>query len=117
MNTKKRKPLRIIAICFLVLFTALELCIVIYYIDSAINGFTATDFVGNAVGETAYGIEALKQDDWANLVYIPVINIASLIQCLYAGVTMKKTQRNKRVWQVASILLLIFNIFLWAYLF
>lgn len=117
MNTKKRKPLRIIAICFLVLFTALELCIVIYYIDNAINGFTATDFVGNAVGETAYGIEALKQDDWANLVYIPVINISSLIQCLYVGVIMKKTQRNKKIWQIASVLLLIFNIFLWAYLF
>ena len=113
----KNKVLRSIVLFFLILFSVLELIAFLHYINIFINGFTPSDFVGNANGDTVYGFYAIKQDDWTHLIAFPIIHLASAFQILYGGMRVKENAQKKRLWKVLSILLIIFNIALWKIFF
>ena len=110
---KKNKVLRIIVLLFLILFSVLELIVISHYINNFINGFTPSDFVGNANGDTVYGFQAIKQDEWTHLMAFPIIHLASAFQILYGGLRVKENVQKKRLWKVLSVMLIICNIALW----
>lgn len=110
---KKNKMLRIIVLLFLILFSVLELIVISHYINNFINGFTPSDFVGNATGDTVYGFQAIDQDAWTHLIAFPIIHLASAFQILYGGLCVKGNVQKKRLWIVSSVMLILCNIALW----
>ena len=68
----------ILCVCFVC-----EAFILWHFIDNFIWGFTPTDFVGNATGETVYGVQAIAEDGWAHLVYVPILAICVVYQVIY----------------------------------
>ena len=89
------KILRILSIIFLIFLTLLEMYCFIHYLNNFFNGFTKTDILGNKIGDTVYGFEAIKQDGWANLFFIPLIVITTLYQIFYLVVFFKNLKKKK----------------------
>lgn len=110
-----KKAIKVIAIILLVLFSGLEVCGIIRYADDFINGYINTDFVGVASGERVYGLDAIRQDGWGHIFYVPVIHIASLLQCICLWAGLKGTEQKKTAWLI-TIVLLVFNISIWLLL-
>lgn len=113
-NTRKEKHvLKIIAFCIMIFLSVCEIYAVCYYIDNYINGYTSSDFLGNMIDETVYGWEAIKNDGWAHLIFLPVISLASLSQCIYFGIKLKENKRYIKTWKIVSAILFVFNILMW----
>lgn len=110
------KFLNVIFLCVVILLTLLELYIVFYYGNNFINGFTPTDFVGNVSGETVYGFNAIKQDSWANIFFIPSISFISLIQIVYFLTKIKKSKKKKIFGITFAIILFLLNILMWLFI-
>ncbi len=63
--------------------TSVSIYILIGYIDNFINGYTPTDWVGNSTHDTYYGIQAILENDWKNLVSVPYLIFNLLIIIVY----------------------------------
>ena len=84
---------RVLALYFLCLLCSLEGYAVLDYADLAINGYTPSDFLGNQIGETVYGWNAIKSDGWANYFYVLLFLISTLYQVIY-GVVISRKERK-----------------------
>ena len=59
--------------------TSVSVYIIIGYFDNFINGYTPTDWVGNKIHDTYYGIQAILEDDWKNIFCVPYLIFNLLI--------------------------------------
>lgn len=66
---------------FIYAISSVSCFIILNYINMFINGYTPNDFLGNTHGITYYGFEAIINNEWANLVYMPYLffNIVLLV--------------------------------------
>lgn len=76
---------------FLYAFFGLEAYILFDYADHFINGFTETDWLGNAISETVYGFSAIAADGWMNLIYVPALMICIIYQIVYFVIRKKNS--------------------------
>ena len=74
--------------------TSVSVYILIGYVDNFINGYTPTDWVGNKTHDTYYGIQAILEDDWKNLICVPYLIFNLLIIIVFKFVN-KKLKRIK----------------------
>ena len=54
-----------------------------------INGYTPTDWVGNGLGKTYYGIEAILENTWSNIVCVPYLIFNLIVLFIYKLKTRK----------------------------
>lgn len=78
--------------------TSVSFFIIIDYIDIFINGYSATDLVGNSLGKVYYGMEAILKAAWKNLFYIPymIVNLIIVIVYSYFEKRKNKTELNNK---------------------
>lgn len=83
---------RVLAQYFFYALLSLELWAILCCINSAINGYTPSDILGNAIGEKVYGWDAITGDGIGFYFYKIVILTATIYQIVYALVlnTLKK---------------------------
>lgn len=59
-------------------------CLIIFdYISIFINGYSPSDFLGNTDGIKYYGLEAIINNGWTNLVYIPYLFFNIIVLIIY----------------------------------
>lgn len=84
LRKKENKKFGEVFILFLILgITSLSARMLIDYADSFINGYTPTDFVGNSLGNTYYGMQAILENQLKNILYIPYITLNLIILIVY----------------------------------
>ncbi len=69
--------------------TSLSVFMLIDFISDFINGYTPTDWGGNSLGYTVYGIKAITTQ-LKSIIYIPYIFINSVILIIYKLKARKK---------------------------
>ncbi len=74
---------RVIAQYFLYLLLSAEIWAVLSRVDLAINGYTPTDVLGNRLGETIYGLNAITEDVFGLICVGVIVVIATIYQLLY----------------------------------
>lgn len=84
---------RTLALYFLCLFSSLEIYVALSYVDLAVNGYTPTDILGNIVGETVYGWNAIQSDGFANFFFVPFLCVCTLYQIIYFAVASRKGRK------------------------
>lgn len=96
LRKKDNKKFSEILVLFLIYgITSLSVRMIIDYIDVFINGYTPTDFVGNRLGYTYYGIQAILENQIKNILYVPYIIINTIILIIYN--CKKDRSKNKGV--------------------
>ena len=84
LRKKDNKKFGEILILFIILaITTLSVRMLIDYVYTFINGYTPTDFVGNSLGHTYYGIQAILENQLKNIIYIPYIVVNLIILIIY----------------------------------
>ena len=84
LRKKDNKKFGEILILFIILaITTLSVRMLIDYADAFINGYTPADFVGNSLGHTYYGIQAILENQLKNIIYIPYIVVNLIILIIY----------------------------------
>ena len=72
--------------------TSLSVFMLIDFIFDFFNGYTPTDWVGNSLGYTVYGIKAITTQ-LKSIIYFPYIIINSIILIVYKLKTRKKISK------------------------
>jgi len=84
LRKKENQKFGEVLILFLVLaITTLSIRMLIDYMNDFIKGYTPTDFVGNSLGNTYYGMQAILENQLKNLLYIPYITLNLIILIVY----------------------------------
>ena len=84
LRKKDNKKFSEILVLFLICgITSVSVRMIIDYINVFINGYTPTDFVGNSLDYTYYGIQAILENQWKNVLYVPYITINVIILIIY----------------------------------
>lgn len=73
----------VLGVFFIFTITSVSGYIFIDYLNVFINGYTPSDFVGNKLGHTYYGFEAILENEWSNIIYIPHLILNLLILIIY----------------------------------
>lgn len=79
-----------VSLQFLCISIIVDILIIISYARMFVCGYTPSDFFGNSMGVTYYGIEAIRQNDWADVVFVPMLVICTLYQVIFFLVRNKK---------------------------
>ena len=91
----KRKRLKIVCLVLVIALTLMEVGIIIYYADNFINGYTPSDIVGMPIGEKVYGWQAITEDGWANLLFVPIICVTTIVQGLYIAIILRHKRAER----------------------
>ena len=81
----------ILGLFFVLAITSVSGYIFIDYLDMFINGYTPTDFIGNSLETTYYGFEAILENFWSNLIYVPYLVFNLIVLVIYKLIKRKKS--------------------------
>ena len=74
---------------FILGISTVSVYICIDYLNMFINGYTPTDWVGNSLGKTYYGFEAIIENAWSNIVCVPYLVFNLIVLFIYKLKTRK----------------------------
>lgn len=86
-----KKFSEILGLFFVLAITSVSGYIFINYLDMFINGYTPTDFIGNSLETTYYGFEAILENFWSNLIYVPYLVFNLIVLVIYKLIKRKKS--------------------------
>ena len=69
---------------FICALSTISIYIIIDYIDMFFNGYTPINFIGQSIGDTYYGFEAIFNCYWKNIFYIPYLIFNVIILIIYS---------------------------------
>lgn len=81
----------VLGLFFVLAITSVSGYIFIDYLYMFINGYTPTDFIGNSLETTYYGFEAILENGWSNLIYVPYLIFNLIVLIVYKLIKRKKS--------------------------
>ena len=78
-----KKFSEVLGVFFLLAITSVSGYIFIDYLYMFVNGYTPTDFIGNSLETTYYGFEAILENGWSNLIYVPYLIFNLIVLIVY----------------------------------
>lgn len=85
---------RSIARTFLYAFIVVSCNIVMYYIDTFINGYIEYGFLSSNILASYYGFDAWANDFFANIIYVPSLIIIAIYDIAYFAISKKLKRRS-----------------------
>lgn len=79
---------------FLLAISSVSCCIILDYIKMFFRGFQAIGLFGNAYGKKYYEIEAIINNDFANIIYIPILILNIILIIIYLRLNKLKQKKS-----------------------